>query len=324
MSRNLIISAAILAASTASIAHPLVLTNCGQQWRFDHTPQRTIVYSHSSLENMSALGLTASIVSVVGYNKEQDRTPSPWTTSAKLNARIDNAPWSAEALLGAQPDFIYSGSYYWFNSPETPDRHRLEKWGISTWLSESVCHGLQNATQTSLTFADIFEEVRNIARIYSIQSRAESLIRDLERDVDTEIQKAQSLPARRLIWWYSGISPPYVAGGSGAASLLTHAIGSENVFSDNPELWPAISWEIIAQQDPDILIIGDLGRGGPGDSAAEKIAFLEKNPLTAGMKAVQKKHYIILSGYDMDPSLRSILALKRLVSQMQSINMKEQ
>lgn len=319
MMRHLILCMALLAASAASPARSLVLTNCGQQWHFDRVPERTIVYSHSTLENLLALGLGSSIISVVGYSKEQDIAPSPWTAAAKLKARFDSAPWSGEALLAAQPDFIYSGSFYWFNSPETPNRHRLAGWGIATWLSESVCHGLQSGLQTPLTFAGIFAEVRNIARIYGVQPRAENLIQQLQRQVDAERQKARQLPAQRILWWYSGIGTPYVAGSHGAPALLTDAIGSRNVFADSPELWPAMSWEVIAERDPDLLIIGDLRRAQPGDSAQEKIAFLENNPLTAGMKAVREKRYIILPGYDMDPSVRSILALKRLVSQMRSL-----
>ncbi|TCV96799.1 ABC transporter substrate-binding protein [Biostraticola tofi] len=323
MIRALALSTVMLAASAASLASPLTLANCGQQWRFEHVPERAIVYSHSALENMLALGLASSIISVVGYSKQQDSTPAPWMDTASLKARFDRSPWSGEAVLAARPDFIYSGSFYWFNSPETPSRQRLQRWGIATWLSESLCDGLQTDSKNSLTFADIFAEVRTIGRIYHVQSRAEQVIRALRQQIDGQIAQAREFPRRRLVWWYTGTDTPYVAGGHGAPSLLTQAIGSENVFADSPALWPTMSWEVIAERDPDIIVIGDLHRGGPGDSAADKIAFLERHPLTAGMTAVKNRRYIILSGYDMDPSVRSIPALKRLVEQMQSIINKE-
>ena len=304
-------------------AHSLTLTNCNQSWQFERIPQRTVVYTHSAYENLAALQLTSSIISVVGYRKEQDGAPSPWTQSAETKIHFDNAPWSGEALLVSQPDFIYSGSFYWFNSPETPDCHQLDRWGIATWLSESVCYGLQSKTPTALTFEGIYTEIRNIAHIYHVQPRAEALIDSLRRSVTDDAKKAAALPARQLIWWYSGLSTPYVAGGYGAPELLTRTVGSENVFKDSEELWPAVSWEVIAARDPDFIVVGDLRRGGPGDSAADKIAFLESNPFTAGMRAVRQKHYIILPGYDMDPSVRTIPALSRLVSQLQSFKPQE-
>ncbi|CAK9886734.1 MAG: hypothetical protein XXXJIFNMEKO3_03180 [Candidatus Erwinia impunctatus] len=219
-------------------------------------------------------------------------------------------------MLSSRPDFIYSGSYYWFNSPETVGRERMESWGIGSWLIEEMCNGQQSKTPEPVSFDSIYEELRNIARIYGVEPRAEALIKELKQQVvaDSHIK----LPRRTLMWWYSGTATPYVAGGYGASEMLTKFIGSKNIFDNSVELWPAMSWEVIAEQDPDYLVLDDLQRGGYGDSAGSKIDFLENNPLTAGMKAVEAKRYIILSGYDMDASARSVLALHRLVTQLQT------
>ncbi|WP_223261823.1 ABC transporter substrate-binding protein [Raoultella sp. 10-1] len=311
------LAALALLAASASFAHPVTLQNCGHSWTFARVPQRTIVYMPTAMENMLALRLGDAIISAVGYRPDEDTAPSPWYKP--LTARLDDAPWSAETLLASRPDFIYSGSYYWFNSPETAGRERMAEWGIASWLIEGMCNGLQSASPASATFASIYAELRNIARIYAVEPRAEALIAELKQRVaaDSRIK----LPPRTLMWWYSGTATPYVAGGHGAAELLTQTIGSRNIFSDSKELWPAMSWEAIAERDPDYLILGDLRRGGAGDSARSKIDFLEHYPLTAGMKAVKAKHYIILPGYDMDASARSVLALHRLVTQ---IHAKEQ
>ena len=316
MLRVLLLCAALLAA--AGPVRALTLDNCGGRWRFEHPPQRALVYTHQALENLLALGVGASIIGVVGYSPREDSAPSPWTTAAALRVRDDRAPWSGEALLGARPDFIYSGSFYWFNSPEAPDRRRLARWGIASWLSDSACYGQRQRLSRPLSFDDIFAEVASLARIYQRPSGA--LIARLRKQVDAQRQKARGLPTLRLVWWYSGLAQPYVAGGVGAPQLLTGAAGSKNVFADIPELWPAVPWEVIAARDPDALVIGDLRRGGPGDSAADKIAFLESNPFTAQMRAVRLKRYLILPGYDMDPSARSVLALERLVAGIHLLN----
>lgn len=299
-------------ATFASFAHPVTLQNCGKSWTFKHVPQRAIVYMPGAMENMLALDLGDSIISVAGYEADNDVAPSPWFKP--LNARFDRAPWSGEALLGARPDFIYSGSYYWFNSPETASRERMAEWGIGTWLTDEMCNGQQTGLASRVTFERIYNELRNIARIYGVEPRAQALIETLKQQVAADSRV--TLPRRTLMWWYSGTATPYVSGGRGAPELLTQTIGSVNIFASSAELWPAMSWEVVAERDPDYLILGDLRRGGEGDSAQSKIHFLETNPLTAGMKAVKAKHYIILPGYDMDASARSVLGLHRLVTQL--------
>lgn len=303
-----------------SFAYPVTLENCGKRWTFAHPPKRAIAYMPTAIENMLALHLRDSIISAVGYRPDEDTAPSPW--AAPLKAQLDDAAWSGEALLASRPDFIYSGSYYWFNSPETANRERLEEWRIGSWLIESMCNGLQGATPAPVTFEGIYDELRNLARIYDVAPRADALITRLKAQVaaDTRVK----LPPKTLMWWYSNTATPYVAGGYGASELLTQTIGSKNIFDGYRELWPAMNWEVIAVLDPDFLVLGDLKRGGPGDSAKSKIEFLEHNPLTASMKAVKAKHYIILPGYDMDASARSVLALHRLVTQMQSFTKEPQ
>ena len=316
MIRVLLLCAALLAA--AGPARAMTLDNCGGRWRFDHPPQRALVYTHHALENLLALGVGASIIGVVGYSPGEDTAPSPWTAAAELRVRYDRAPWSGEALLAARPDFIYSGSFYWLNGPEAPDRRRLMRWGIASWLSPGACSGLRQRLSRPLSFEDIFAEVASLARIYHRPSG--TLIARLRKKVAEQRRKARGLRPQRLVWWYSGLAQPYVAGGVGAPQLLTGEAGSENAFADIPEQWPAVPWEVIAARDPDALVIGDLRRGGPGDSAREKIAFLESNPFTAQMRAVRLKRYLILPGYDMDPSARSALALERLVAGIYLLN----
>ncbi|WP_242452009.1 ABC transporter substrate-binding protein [Serratia marcescens] len=241
------------------------------------------------------------------------RDPTPTAPAEALRVPASPAPPTAEALLLMRPDFVYSASYYWLHSPETPDRARLAEWGIGTYLSPGACSGQQSAIAAALTFEDIFTELRELARIFNVSRAGEALIERLRGQLRAlEPQRAQ-LPHWRLLWWYAGAQTPYVAGCCGAPGLLSRSVGSENLFGDLPELWPTVSWEIIAARDPDAIVLGDLPRGGFGDSAADKIAFLEHHPLTATLRAVRQRRYVILPGYDMDPSARTVAALGRLI-----------
>ncbi|MGP2682278.1 ABC transporter substrate-binding protein [Serratia marcescens] len=292
-------------------AYAVSLHNCGAMRDYPQPPQRVLVYANPALENLLALGLAGRAIGVVGYDRTRD--PAPTASADTLRAPAGPAPPTAEALLLMRPDFVYSASYYWLHSPETPDRARLAEWGIDTYLSPGACSGQQSAIAAALTFEDIFTELRELARIFNAGRAGEVLIARLREQLKALEPQRAPLPHRRLLWWYAGTQTPYVAGCCGAPGLLSRSVGSENLFGDLPERWPTVSWEIIAARDPDAIVLGDLPRGGFGDSAADKIAFLEHHPLTATLRAVRQRRYVILPGYDMDPSARTVAALGRLI-----------
>jgi iron complex transport system substrate-binding protein len=103
---------------------------------------------------------------------------------------------------------------------------------------------------------------------------------------------------------------PYVAGGSGLPSEMSRLLGTKNAFDDVDEDWPEVSWERIAERDPDVIVVGDLSeRGAAGDSAAEKIAMMREHPVVSQLAAVRDDKIIEVPGIEMDPSVRSAGAL---------------
>ena len=116
-----------------------------------------------------------------------------------------------------------------------------------------------------------------------------------------------------MAFWFADTKSPYVAGGLGSANLLATTVGATNVFSDTVEDWPAVGWETLVDRDPDVLVLGDLARNRfPGDLLADKIAFLESDPVTSMMAAVRGNRYIALHGAEMNPSIRSVDGVEKL------------
>ncbi|MFI5427083.1 ABC transporter substrate-binding protein [Aeromicrobium sp. UC242_57] len=114
-----------------------------------------------------------------------------------------------------------------------------------------------------------------------------------------------------LAWRYAATKTPYIAGCCGAPGIMTRGVGATNAFEDSSQLWPEISWESILDRDPTVLVLADLGRGGDGDSAADKIKFLESDPVASKLTAVRNKRYIILEGTTMDPSIRNVEGIEK-------------
>lgn len=94
----------------------------------------------------------------------------------------------------------------------------------------------------------------------------------------------------------------------GAISDIT---GVVNAFGDVDEQWPGVSWEAIADREPDIIVLGDLSeRGAPGDTIEEKIAMLNSEPGVSYLDAVVNERFISVPGIEMDPSIRASNTLR--------------
>lgn len=297
-------------------AFAVTLTNCGEPQTFTAVPERIVVYGNPSLENLLALGVRDKIVGVVGYDPLSDSTGYAARHTLSLPVVAGRGPISAEALLMLRPDLVYSSSWYWLWSPEGATRDQITSWGIASWLSPGACGGQQSAAKEKISFAALFRELEDLAKMLHLQGQGETLVNQQEKRLAALRQRAARLAPSRLLWWYSGTDSPYVAGCCGVPEMLSKESGNHNLFSDISALWPNVAWEEIARRDPDILVLADLPRGGAGDSAKDKIAFLEHFPLTSGLRAVKEKKFIILPGYDMDPSVRSVDALDRLITSL--------
>ena len=115
-----------------------------------------------------------------------------------------------------------------------------------------------------------------------------------------------------------------MAGCCGAPGLISSTLGVKNVFDDSKEDWPEVSWESVAEKNPDVIVLADLARDRmPLESAQEKIDYLEGNPVTKELDAVKNKRYITMSGQSLDPSIRNVYELPRFHSELAELGLAE-
>ena len=114
-----------------------------------------------------------------------------------------------------------------------------------------------------------------------------------------------------------------MAGGSGASQFVSDQLGVTNIYSDQKDEWPQVSWEDVADKNPDIIVMGDLTRKSQtADAADEKIAFLKSNAVTAQMDAVKNERFIRVAGGDMNPSIRTVDLTEKLVAGIEQFGLK--
>ncbi|MED5813101.1 ABC transporter substrate-binding protein [Mycolicibacterium sp. 050232] len=289
---------------------------------FDGPPQRAVSLYQSSTEILLALGLADRMV---GTSTWFDPVlPELAADNATVPRLADNDP-GLEAVLAVEPDLVTSASAHTFTAAVVADRSRFAQLGIPTYQSPSVCTGAkidgETVTRTEpLALDTLFREIRELSQIFDVQERGQDLITRLTRRLGDTSSITE--PNTSVAFWFSGLRTPYLAGCCSAPGLYAAHLGVTNVFSDTREDWPEVSWEALADRDPDVLVLADLNRRRvDGDALDAKVKFLESDPVTRNMSAVRERRYVVLSGSELDPGIREIDALEKMAAGLRAFGL---
>ncbi|WP_454840123.1 ABC transporter substrate-binding protein [Rhodococcus sp. SJ-2] len=289
--------------------------NCGISVSPGAPIERAVAVNQPAVELLLSLGLADRLS---GLALGDDRLLPELEPEASEVYRFDTEFPSFESVLDCEPDFVYTTFDYTFSDEGIADRDRFTEMGISTYQSPSECTGQDAVQDSELTLDDLYAEILDVSTLFDVRERGEDLVGDLRGRAETA---AGSIDASQvtLAWWYAGTTSPYIAGCCGAPGIMTRAVGAQNAFGDSRQLWPEVGWESILDRDPTVLVLADLTRGSDGDSAEEKIRFLESDPVASRLTAVQNKRYIVLGGTTMDPSIRNISGIEQLATGLREL-----
>lgn len=302
-------SEAPIGAGEGSTTYPLTLENCDTEVTLEQAPERAVSLNQSSTEVLLELGLSERLA---GTSYETDPVSSDIAEAYESVPLLTDGVLKHETLLEAQPDFVYSSFASFLTAENAGERAELHDLGVPTYLSEFDCTYHQ-AVEGGATFEMLFEEMEDVAKIFDVPEAGEELVSQQQAVVDEGLEIAEQIEGTpNLVWFYStaaSSATPSVAGPGGLPQAVTEMLGAENTFSDASTKWPEVSWDEIAARNPDVIVVADLSRGYPGDTAEEKIEFLKKDPLTSTLDAVVEERFIIVPGQYMDPSVHSVHAV---------------
>ncbi|MFI6253109.1 ABC transporter substrate-binding protein [Streptomyces sp. NPDC051016] len=304
--------------ATAAAGRPVTLTNCGHTVALKSPPKRAVSLNQGTTEILLSLGLADRMAGTATW------TDPVMKGLEKANASVprlaDDNP-SFEKVLDAEPDFVTASFVSTLGKGGVATREQFEKLGVPTYVSPSDCSegkdndsGGDGSRSTPLTLDAVYGEIRDLARAFGVEERGETLVAELKKRVRTATAGLHASDVS-LMYWFANSQSPYLAGCCGAPGAITRAVGAKNAFADTHDEWPQISWETVADRDPDVIVIGDLTRKQQtAETAAAKIRFLETNPATRNLTAVKKKRYVLLSGQAMNPSIRTVEGIEEVAA----------
>ncbi|MDV5358166.1 ABC transporter substrate-binding protein [Enterobacter asburiae] len=308
---------------------PVSVENCGSIETFKQPPARVVTIGQHETELLLSLGLEKKIVGTsVWFGK---LPPELESKGAGLKRLADNSP-GFEAVVAQKPELVLA-QYSWHVGPqgEVATRQQFEQLGVKTWISPADCTG-KSVTSSSnsdgartepYTLDSIIGEITQLSQIFDVTDRGEALKNKLASRIAHAQQQDGALAKHplKVVFWFSSSrlkGDPWVAGNAGAPGWISKTLGLQNIIRSSEE-WPAVTWEHIAQSQPDIIVIASMERRlYPADDASVKKAFLQNDPVTREMTAVKQNHIIIVPAMSLNPSLRNVDAVELIGKQLSS------
>ncbi|MDO4230519.1 MAG: helical backbone metal receptor [Lautropia sp.] len=153
---------------------------------------------------------------------------------------------SVEAVLALQPDLVLMAD----GAAERSWRASLQKLGVPVLVLAPE------------RLADVHGVLRRLAQVLGVdEARADEVWAGIGRDLQ---KLAESLPREARGWrtWLEVDPAPWLAGPDSFMGEILSLLGLRNVLDAAPKPFVQVNREWVFQAAPDLLMIGDHGRGG--------------------------------------------------------------
>jgi len=142
------------------------------------------------------------------------------------------------------------------------------------------------------SLADIWGDIRKVAGALGIDGQGEALVSDLRRRM-AAVQAQATAPVERprvaCIEWVD----PLMAAGNWVPELVEMA-GGENLFGEAGKHAPWMTWDELAQADPDVILV--LPCGYDIARTRQDMPILEAKPGWRNLRAVREGRVVIADG----------------------------
>ena len=287
-------------------AFPVSVDSCGETLTFSAPPKAAVFHDMNMTEMGLELGLHQHIIAVTGVTGWYKMTPEFKRALGNIPEIVPRKP-SLENILSVQPDFFFAGWNYGMSVGGDVTPTTLKKYGIPTLvLTESCIHIDKNRPRASMEL--LYGDFLKLGRIFGKEQVARTKIAGWKARLAALPNPAgKKLP--RVFLHDSGSDKILTAGKYAMPTALIEAAGGRNIMEDLETSWGYVSWEAVAERDPDFLILLDY----PNDGGAEKLfRQLQAHPLMKHNAAVKNRRFIGLRYEELTPGPSNIVAIEKL------------
>ncbi|MGE3619725.1 MAG: ABC transporter substrate-binding protein [Acidimicrobiia bacterium] len=297
--------------TTTAGGTPGVVENCSVEVAAADPPERAVTMNQAATEVVLSLGLEDRLAGTAYLDDEI--LPELADAYEDVPVLAEEYP-SREALLDADPDFVYASYASAFGDEAAGSREDLATIDVGSYLSPAACPDFRE-TGEPLTFDMVVQEVRDIATIFGVTEAGEALIAEQEElvedaafDADDEIS---------VLWWDDALEAPSVGACCGAPGMMMTALGLDNVFDDVEGGWAEVNWEEVVEADPDVIVLVDAS----WSTAADKEAHLRGDAALRDLTAVVEDRLVTIPFSATTPGIRVAPALGELGEAIRALDL---
>lgn len=242
------------ADASAQSQYPMTITNCGKQYTIAKEPQRIVSLYPGQTEILLRLGLKDRIVAQAqeGRSKPDPELAKDFTAIHSLGAKT---PPSKEILVAQQPDFVYSGSEYEFNTEQGfAGKDELVKAGATPYVATAGCRERRSAG----TVEDAFTDLRTLGKVLGRTTQAAELEKKARADLSAVTERiAGRPPVKTAQVFYEG-GKLYAIGAAIEVDMLRLG-GGQNVFAATEQRFAdfyaaEVNAEVVLERNPEAFV----------------------------------------------------------------------
>lgn len=140
--------------------------------------------------------------------------------------------------------------------------------------------------------SDVWKDIEKVAGALGASERGETLVTQLKERMDAVSQKVRSINTKPTVACIEWIDP-LMASGNWMPELVEMA-GGINLFGEAGKHSPWLTWDELAQKDPDVIVVLPCGFDIP--RTRQDMPALTQKPEWQKLKAVKTKRVYLLDG----------------------------
>jgi len=306
-------------------------TSCGVTHTVSAPPTKVVTMNQGVTEFMLAMGLEEHMAGTAYL--DDAIWPKYATAYASIPVLSEGYPTEAE-IMAVSPDFIL-GSYKsafkertcdaddaddcsgvfsdasvgpcagtgseWEGSSYNTCRPQLHAAGIGSWLEPVSCEDSSLTPQGGASEETVYSAIRQIGRIFNVNTIAEQLISEIRNDFAIAEQTLASSGHQLNAVWLDCVTcckdddgnptgELFVGGGTGAPNLIMEEAGLTNVFGAEDGSWVCVTVAQIMDANVDVMVVVDAS----WDSAISKIEYLHDHAEFCEADFVKQADYITI------------------------------
>lgn len=301
---------ALLALPAAASDYPLTVRSCERDVTFEQAPQRVVSHDINMTSMLVTLGLRDRMAGYTGISGWKTLDPAFKDALGDVPELASRYP-SVETLLNVDADLYFAGWNYGMRVGGAVTPTTLQPFGIAVYELSESCSWVMKQQGASLD--DLYRDLLNLGRIFSVESRAETLVGELRERIEAvraSVKQASGTP--RVFLYDSGEDRPTTSGRMGMPQALIETAGGHNVMDDVAASWTQVNWESVVERDPEVIVIVDYGPR----SWQQKRDFLLSNPALQAVTAIREQRFVVLSYLEVTPSVDNAKAIEKIAASL--------